>query len=338
MSGYSRRTLLRHAATLAAVGAGAPLLAACGSESSTPAAADGTGGKKVDKLGFDHPFNTVPLWSTIMKFAKQAAQATGTELLTGVDDAQIDKQLATLQGWIAQKVPAMTVLPMEAKSLEPVAKSALDAGLTWVTYASDMQNQSGSVLLNNKESGLLLGRTAGRWVTEKLGGRANVVLLEFRESGSIGIERCDGMAEGIKQAAPGVEVIATQKASDPATGLQVMQSVLSSRKDVNVVLCYNDDGATGAYRAFLNAGFDKNDPKVFIGGQDGAKEALELVKQNTMLRCTSALRISELSKVCVEHPVALAKGTASNKVVQMPIEALTAADGDKLTTYLADLA
>lgn len=337
MTAQTRRSFLRYATTVAALGAAAPLLSACGSapESAPPSA---SGGKKVDKVGFDHPFNTVPLWSTIMKFAEQSAKAAGAELLTAVDDAQLDKQLANLQGWIAQKVPAFTVLPMEVTSLEPVAKSALDAGLVWVTYAGEMENQSGSVLLNNKESGLQLGRQAGRWVTENHGGRANVVLLEYRESGTIGIERCDGMIEGLKQSAPDAEIVATQAASDPATGLQVMQSILSNRKDINVVLCYNDDGATGAYRAFVNAGFDKNDPSVFIGGQDGAKEALELIQQGSMLRCSSALRISELAKVCVEHPIALAAGTAGSPIVQMEIEALTAADTDKLAAYLSDLA
>ncbi|WP_281690585.1 sugar ABC transporter substrate-binding protein [Pseudonocardia thermophila] len=336
MTDPTRRSFLRFATAAAALSAAAPLLTACGSDGGD--APNTAGGKKVTKVGFDHPFNTVPLWSTIMKFAEQSAESSGAELLVAVDDAQLDKQLANLQGWIAQKVPAFTVLPMEVTSLEPVAKSALDAGLVWVTYAGEMTNQSGSVLLNNRESGLKLGQRAGRWISEEHGGRAKVVLLEYRESGTIGIERCDGMIEGLKQSAPDAEIVATQSASDPATGLQVMQSILSNRKDVNVVLCYNDDGATGAYRAFLNAGFDKNDPNVFIGGQDGAKEALELVQQRTMLRCSSALRISELARTCVEHPIALATGTASSPIVQMQVEALTADEPDKLSAYLADLA
>jgi ribose transport system substrate-binding protein len=105
-----------------------------------------------------------------------------------------------------------------------------------------------------------------------------------------------------------------------------------------MVLCFNDDGATGAYRAFVNAGYAANDPKVFIGGQDGAKEAMTLVKKGTMLRATSALRISELARLCFEHPIAIAKGTAKNPILQLPIECLTNADQDKLTAYLSDLA
>jgi len=322
----SRRRFLQRAAAGAGLLGAAPLLAA------SPAFAEG-----VTRVGFDHPYNTVPLWATIMKLAQVAADNAGVELLVAVDDAKIDKQLANLQNWIAQGVPAFTVFPLEITSFEPVARSALDAGLVWVTYAGEMQNQSGAILLNNKGSGLRLGEAAGNWAKANLSAPPKVVLLEFREAGTIGIERCDGMIEGLKQLVPDAEVVATQSANDPATALSILSSILNTRDDINMVLCFNDDGATGAYRAFLNAGYDSNDPRVFIGGQDGAKEAMTLVQQGTMLRATSALRISELARICVEHPIAIANGTATETVINLPIEALTHADQDKLTAYLSDL-
>jgi ribose transport system substrate-binding protein len=291
----------------------------------------------ITRVGFDHPYNIVPLWQTIMDHAQIAADEIGVELLVAVDDARLEKQLANLQGWIAQKVPAFTVFPLEINSLEPVAKSARDAGLTWITYAGEMAHQSGAILLNNKESGLLLGRTAADWVEAKLEAPPKVVLIEYRESGTLGIERCDGMRDGLLERVPDAEIVATQTAADPATALTVISTILNARRDVNVVLCYNDDGATGAYRAFLNAGFEANDPNVFIGGQDGAKEAMTLIKEGTMLRATSALRISQLARICVEHPIAVANGTAAEPVLQMPLEALTVDDQDKLAAFLADL-
>jgi hypothetical protein len=64
---------------------------------------------------------------------------------------------------------------------------------------------------------------------------------------------------------------------------------------------------------------------------------MTLVKEGTMLRGTSALRISELARICLEHPLAIANGTATEKVIQLPIECLTHSDQDKLDAYLADL-
>src|SRR5690606_2524033 len=65
------------------------------------------------RVGFDHPYKIGPLWSTIMDHARKAAGEMGAELLIAVDDARLDKQLANLQGWIAQGVPGMTVFPLE---------------------------------------------------------------------------------------------------------------------------------------------------------------------------------------------------------------------------------
>lgn len=327
--GVSRRRFLQNGAAATGLGlAGGNALTAA----LTPAFA-----QQIARVGFDHPYNTVPLWATIMKLAEQAAEKAGVELLIAVDDAKIDKQLANLQNWIAQKVPAFTVFPLEVKSFEPVAKSAIDAGLVWVTYAGTMENQSGAILLNNKGSGLALGQAAGTWAKANLTAPPKVVLLEFREAGTIGIERCDGMIEGLKALVPDAEVVATQSANDPATALGIVSSVLTTRNDINMVLCFNDDGATGAFRAFLNAGYDRNDPRVFIGGQDGAKEAMTLIKEGTMLRATAALRMSELARICVEHPLAIANKTAAEAVINLPIEALTFADQDKIAAYLADL-
>jgi ABC-type sugar transport system substrate-binding protein len=189
------------------------------------------------RIGFDHPYNIVPLWSTIMDHAKVAASELSAELLIAVDDARLDKQLANLQGWIAQGVPAMTVFPLEITALEPVAKSALDAGLVWVTYAGEMENQSGAILLNNRESGMQVGRAAGEWFKANHTGVAKAVLIEFREAGTIGIERSDGMREGLHEVLPDAEIVATQSAADPATALNVMSSILTSRDDINIVLC-----------------------------------------------------------------------------------------------------
>lgn len=339
----SRRAFLRGTGrAVAAAWAFPALLTACaGNEEPTAAAPAGgdagaTGAPGTKVVGFDHPFNTIPFWTPIMAWAERAASARGYEMLRTADNGVLETQVANLEAWIAQGVPAMTVFPIENSTIEGIAQRARDAGIIWVTYGQNMDNEDGAVLLNNVESGSALGSTAADWVLRTQGGRAKVIQLTFPDGGQIGRERDQGAMDAFLEKVPDAEVVAQQKAVDQETGLNVVGSVLAANPDVNVVLGINDDGALGAYQAFLDRGHAANGPDVFIGGQDGAQPALELVKQDTMYRCSVALRISDLGGACIEHPIDLLEGAASGDR-NVPIKALTIADADTIDDYLGEL-
>jgi ribose transport system substrate-binding protein len=333
----NRRRFLVTGATAAA----GVVLLGCGSSSSTKTAA-GSGAKtaaakQISKIGFDHPNNQIPFWSDIMHWSKAEAKDKNIELLLTADNAKLDLQVANLNSWVQQKVPAIICYPLEPSTIETIAAKAQAAGIVWVSYSADLKNQDGSVQLNNKESGRQLGEEAAKFINEKLGGKANVLHLTFPDGGTLGRDRDQGVLEGLKKA-PGAKVVASQQAVDQQAGLKVTGATLSAHPDLNVVIGINDDGALGAFQAFRDRGHAANDPKVWIGGQDGAKAALEAIKKGTMYRASVALSLRELGAECVNLPLGIARGEipkGTNKNV--PVHLLTASDAAKIDEFLGEL-
>jgi ribose transport system permease protein len=94
--------------------------------------------------------------------------------------------------------------------------------------------------------------------------------------------------------------------------------------------------ARSVHTAFLDRGHAANDPEIFIGGQDGARQALELIKQGTMYRASSALAVRDLAAAVVQHPIDVAHG-GSKEDAKVPVRLLTHDDTALLDEYIAQL-
>jgi ribose transport system substrate-binding protein len=292
--------------------------------------------ESVTKMGFDHPFNFVTYVSDIQRWGTVYAKAHGLTALYTSDNGKLDAQIANLETWIAQGVKAICCFPIEPTAIEKVAAKARAKGIVWVSYAAHIKNQDSSVVFGNAESGTLLATAAAEFINKVHNGKAEVIRLTFPDGGELGRERDKAVDETLAKLAPGATVVASQKSIDTGSGLQITTSVLAAHPNVKVVIGINDDGALGAYRAFLDRGHAANDPEIFIGGQDGAQQALALIKQGTMYRASSALAVRDLAAAVVQHPIDVANGGSKEDAV-VPVKLLTHDTTDLLDEYLAQL-
>lgn len=92
--------------------------------------------------------------------------------------------------------------------------------------------------------GFTIGEHAGKWITEKLGGKAKVAIFDYPELESI-IARGDGIQDGILSQAPDAEIVARQSANNPEKGMANMENILQANPDVEVLVCVNDAGRPG---------------------------------------------------------------------------------------------
>ena len=73
----NRRELISKAAKAGVLAAAGPaLLAGCG-EDEGEGGAGGGGGAQKKQIGYDFPFNNIPVYGALTKFAKEWAQLTG---------------------------------------------------------------------------------------------------------------------------------------------------------------------------------------------------------------------------------------------------------------------
>ncbi len=297
----------------------------------TAAAAD-----KVTKMGFDHPFSFVTYVSDIQHWGSVYAAAHGLSAVYTSDNGKLDAQIANLETWISQGVKAICCFPMEPASVERLAAKARSKGITWVSYATHLKNQDSSVLFGNTESGKLIATAAADFINKVHGGKAEILRFNNPEGGELSRERDKAVDETLAELVPNSKVVANQKAIDAASGLQIATSVLAAHPNIKVVVGLNDDGALGAYRAFLDRGHDPNDPEIFIGGQDGAQQALALIKKGSMYRASSALAVRDLAAAVVQHPIDVANGGSKEDAI-VPVKLLMHDDTALLDEYLAQL-
>jgi ribose transport system substrate-binding protein len=267
-----------------------------------------------------------------------AAVAKGEELgyKVVIDDPSTDleKQMNTLETWIEQRVAVIVCVTLNPPVFESIAAKAREAGIIWITYAEKLENQDATVGFSQYESAEQLGQYAGEWINEKLGGKANVVILGF-ESAFWGRSRADGIQKGLMDVAPGVTLVARQDAISATEGLEVTRSLLQANPDINVILGIEDPATEGAYKAWLASGRAGDDPNAFIGGMDGTPLALQLLRDGgTVYRASMALPLKAVGEALVTTSDQLLKGEKPGDVI-IPLELVT--EGSPLAEkYLAE--
>jgi ABC-type sugar transport system substrate-binding protein len=291
---------------------------------------------KVTKMGFDHPFSFVTYVSDLQRWGTTYANAHGLTALYTSDNGKLDAQIANLETWISQGVPAICCFPMEPSAVERLAAKARAKGIIWVSYAAHLKNQDSSVVFGNTESGTLVATAAANFINKVHGGKCEILRFNNPEGGELSRERDKAVDETLAKLVPNAPVVSMQRSIDAASGLQITHSVLSAHPNIKVVIGINDDGALGAYRAFVDRGHDPNDPEIFIAGQDGAQQALALIKKGTMYRACSALAVRDLAAAVVQHPIDIANGGSKEDAV-VPVKLLMHDDTALLDEYLAQL-
>jgi ABC-type sugar transport system substrate-binding protein len=67
---------------------------------------------------FDHPFSFVTYVSDLQRWGTTYANAHGLTALYTSDNGKLDAQIANLETWISQGVPAIICFPMEPSAVE----------------------------------------------------------------------------------------------------------------------------------------------------------------------------------------------------------------------------
>lgn len=192
-----------------------------------------------------------------------------------VNDAEgkPDKQASQLDSFVAQKMDAVIISPVDADALAPAVKAVVDAGIPVITCSADVAGDQGQVWVGSEnESG---GEIEMRYVAEQLGGKGKVAVLRgplgaFAEQG-----RFHGY-EAVLAEYPDIEVVFDQTANwQREEAMALVENLLSSGTEINAIVCQNDGMALGALEAVKAAG--KKD-SVVITGIDAIQDALDSVK------------------------------------------------------------
>lgn len=269
---------------------------------------------------FDDNFLTV-LRNGMME---QAKGMDGVELQ--VEDAQNDvaKQQSQIQNFIASKVDAIIVNPVDTDATAAMSKLAADAKIPLVYVNRQPVNvdslPDGQAFVASDET--VAGTLEAKEVCRLLGGKGNAVIMMGELSNQAARMRTQSAKDVLKtDECKGISVVEEQTANWQRTqGSDLVTNWLSSGIEFNAVIANNDEMAIGALQALKAAGKDMKG--YVVAGVDATQDALAAMQAGD-LDVTVFQDAAGQGKGALDAALKLVKGDKVEKKVYIPFQLVT---------------
>ncbi len=269
-------------------------------------------------------------WRVQMNADIKSAADKHPEIKVVFKDAQNDtlKQRSQMEEFISAGVNLILISPKEAAPLTPVVAQAFQKGIPVIVIDRRVLGDQYTCFIgaDNKK----IGKAAGKWIVEKLGGKGKVVELMGLMTSPPGQDRHSGFRDGIKDS--GIEIIfeADMKWLEPDARKE-MESALARFEKIDLVYAHNDPGAHGAFLAAQAAGREKN--IIFVGIDALPQEGQAYVKQGIL---QASFEYPTGGKEAIELGLDILNGKKVEKEVTLPSRVFTKDNVDSGGQWLKD--
>lgn len=186
---------------------------------------------------------------------------------------RVEQMLVQVRNAASERAGAIVIAPVNAAAVAPILQEFISEG----SYVGAVVPPPAVTILNAPQylTGKVLGDAAASYIRERLGGKANVVLLTH-DSLQFLSPRFVAMRDALKDIA-GVDIVAdiSPLTVDEAGGFSTMQTILLAHPQIDVVLGA-DTVVLGALSALRAAGMARQNQ--FLGGIDGEPKAVAEIK------------------------------------------------------------
>jgi ribose transport system substrate-binding protein len=248
-----------------------------------------------------------------------AARDRGLAYSVLLADNDASRALAQIDGLQGRPVGGVIVAPVDSEAIGPSLRRLIRSG----AYVGTIVPPPAVTLLNapQYQTGRLLGEAAAQYIRERLGGRANVVILSH-DSLEFLAPRFVAMRDALR-AVPGATIVAdiSPVTVDHQGGFDMMNTILVANSRIDVVLGA-DTVVLGALAAMRAAG--KARPDQFFGGIDGEPEALaELRKGDSPYKTSISLSSPVFGYALGQHAANWLEGKSVPQAMDILPRALT---------------
>src|SRR5262245_15315428 len=199
-------------------------------------------------------------WRVQMNEDIKRAAEKHPELKVVYKDAQNESltQRAQVEELVQQGIDLLIISPKEAAPLtKPVAEVyQKNIPVIVLDRAVEGDQYTSFIGADNKR----IGREAGKWTVQALGGKGKIVELKGLMTSTPGQDRHAGFLEGLElDKHPELKIVfdADMQWLEPNAGKE-MDSALATQSEIDLVYAHNDPGAHGAYLAAKRAGREKS--------------------------------------------------------------------------------
>ena len=208
---------------------------------------------------------------------RQEADSNKYELIVTAAEFDLGKQTSQIEDFVARKVDAIVVCPVDSKGIGAAIRKANDAKIP--VFTADIAAEEGDVVSHIASDNVAGGRLAGEYLAKLLGGKGTVGVINQPAITSV-LDRVKGFTEAIAKY-PDMKIVADvngQGVRDRA--LQAASDVLQAHPDIQGIFGINDDSALGA----LDAAQQFKRTNVAIIGYDATPPAVDAIMKGTQLK------------------------------------------------------
>jgi ribose transport system substrate-binding protein len=206
----------------------------------------------------------------------EAAKA-GFKLAVASADFDLGKQAGQIEDFVARKVDAIVVCPVDSRGVGPAIRKANAAGIP--VFTADIAAQEGEVVSHIASDNVAGGRLAGEFLAKRLGGTGSVAIVGQPAITSV-LDRVAGFKEAVAKF-PAMKIVAEVNGQGVRDrSLEAASDVMQAHPDLAGMFGINDDSALGA----LDAARQLNRPAIVIVGYDATPPAVDAIRKGSQLK------------------------------------------------------
>ena len=273
------------------------------------------------KIGVSLAYSDDVFLTTLREGLEKRAKELGVTIQFEHAQGDIGKQLSQIQNFVAQKMNAIVVNPVDSMATPNMTKLATNAGIPLVYVNLKPAEETlpqGVAYVGSDEN--VSGRLQGEEIARLLNNKGNLVIMVGELATQAALLRTEGV-EKVVAKHPEMKIVGKQTANWKRNeAIDLMNNLLVAGTKIDAVAANNDEMAIGAILALQQAG--KDPKKLVIGGIDATQDALREMERGN-LSLTVFQDPKAQGKGAVETAVKLAKGEKVESFVWIPFQLVT---------------
>ena len=251
-------------------------------------------------VGMSIPQLANPYFVSVMNGVQARCDELGYELIVVDAGYDVAKQVSDFENFRNQGVSCVIACPIDSNALLAPTEQLQADGIPVMSFAQVIDNANAIFTLDEYSYGVVIGTNAAKWINEKLGGKAQVLIISQDNVEAV-VARGNGIQDTLEQLCPEAEIVARQAGDNPTKGMEITENIMQQYPDVRVITGNNDSGPLGAYEAILGMGLDEQAMSEFyIGGADATPEACaKMMEEGSIYRATVDLAPYQTGLDCV---------------------------------------
>jgi len=268
------------------------------------------------KLGAVYMTLNNPFYEIIDEEIRTIVENHGDILISRDPALNVERQMEEIRELIDLGVELIFINPVDWTKIEPALELAHAAKIPVIAIDTNVEDDSlvvCTVVSDNYNAGV---QCAEHLLKNSSGGK--IALLKHSQARS-SIDRIQGFLDKIAESKNFQVVAESECLGQLEVAMPVMEKMIRTHPEINIVMALNDPAAMGALAALQNN--NRRDVKVY--GVDGVPETKEMIFSRRMT-ATAGQSPRQIGKIAADRAYKVLAGEQVEKIIKLPTKLLSA--------------